>query len=80
MPKGPMWDGRNMYTSPPALIACRDSAMHAKRRRPWNRAFNTTALKEFQPTIVKRAHQLVEGLAAKKGRVVDLAQWFSFFT
>ena len=75
-----MWDGRNMYTHPPGLVACRDTAMHAQRRRPWNRAFNSTSLKEFQPLIVKRAHQLVEGLAAKEGQVADLAQWFSFFT
>ncbi|THG95018.1 hypothetical protein EW026_g6557 [Hermanssonia centrifuga] len=63
----------------PALIAFRDSTEHARRRKPWNRAFNTTAIKEYQPIISKRVTQLVDRLAEQKG-TVDLAKWISFFT
>lgn len=59
-----------------------DPVEHARRRRPWNRAFNSTAIKEYQPLIVKRVIQLVDGVsadAAKKG-VVDLSCWLRWFT
>ena len=80
LPKGPMWEGRHMHPSPPSLVGCRDPVVHAKRRRPWTRAFNTASLKNLHPTIAKRAHQLVDGLAGKKGQVADLEKWFSFFS
>ena len=69
-----------MHAPQPALIAYRDPSVHARRRRPWNRAFNTTSLKEFQPIIVNRARQLVDILRARRGQVVDIAEWISFFT
>ena len=77
--KGPSWDGRAMHTGPPALVAYRNPAVHAKRRRPWNRAFNTSALKEYEPVVARRATQLVESISKQKG-FTDLAQWISFFT
>ena len=78
--KGPSWDGRAMHTGPPALVAYRNPAVHAKRRRPWNRAFNTSSLKDFHPLIANRAKQLVDHLKAHKGQIVDLQQWISFLT
>ena len=78
--KGPSWAGRNMHPDIPALIGHRDPVEHARRRKPWNRAFNSASLKEFQPIITNRVHQLVERLGEQKGQVVDLAEWISFFT
>ena len=40
---------------------------------------NTTALKEYEPIVAKRAAQLVERVGEQKG-VLDLAQWISYFT
>ncbi len=62
-----------------ALIMLRDHGEHARRRRPWTRAFSTNALKEYQPIIARRVTQLVDGLAAQKG-ATDLAAWISWFT
>ncbi|GJE89584.1 cytochrome P450 [Phanerochaete sordida] len=79
MPKGPLWDGRFMHAPIPALVGARDHAYHMQRRRPWNRAFNINALKEYEPLIAGRVHQLVDALAKRQGQVVDIGQWIGFF-
>ena len=56
----------------------RDPVEHARRRKPWNRAFNSAALKDYQPKIAHRASQLVEELTKQSG-VVDLSLWISWF-
>ena len=70
-----------MGLEPPitALISQRDPVEHARRRKPWTRAFSTTALKEYEPIIRKRAVQLCEALGNEKGST-DLARWFTYFT
>ncbi|KAI0699707.1 cytochrome P450 [Cytidiella melzeri] len=78
-PKGPQWSGRTFHTPLPSLIAIRERAAHARRRKVWNRGFNAAALKEYQPIITRRVEQLVEALGNQQG-TVDLAQWMSFFT
>ncbi|KAJ3539059.1 hypothetical protein NM688_g6420 [Phlebia brevispora] len=79
LPKGPSWDGRGMYQEVPSLTNCRDPQYHAQRRKPWDRAFNSAALREYKPRIIKRVTQLVDGMSKQEGPV-DLAQWLSFFT
>ena len=61
------------------LIALRDPQEHARRRRPWNRAFSPTALKGYTPIILRRTSQLTDALAKHVGEV-DLAQWFSYLS
>ena len=73
------WMGRILNPPIPSLIAIRDHTMHARRRRPWNRAFNTSALKEYEHIIAKRVSQLVGALEEQKG-VVDLTLWLGYFT
>lgn len=70
-----------MALEPPiiGLIGQRDPVEHARRRRPWSRAFGTAALKEYEPIISKRVIQLSEALANQRG-TLDLAKWFSYFT
>ena len=78
-----------------SLLATSDPSEHARRRRPWTRAFSTAALKEYHPIIHKRATQLTECLAnscatsGKGGSKVteanvntwtDLTRWIAFFT
>lgn len=72
--------GRNMWPSIPPMIGCMDPAEHLHRRRPWNRAFNINAVKEFQPVIGNRVQGLVEALTLRSGEIVDLTQWISYFT
>ena len=63
----------------PPLGALRDPAEHAHRRRPWTRAFNSSALNEYQPKIALRVLQLVDKLSNQKG-VVNLSMWIGWFT
>lgn len=62
-----------------SLIAERNPIEHARRRKPWNRAFNASALKGYEEIVAKRANALVQALAAQKGEV-DLGKWFAYFT
>ncbi|KAJ7508590.1 high nitrogen upregulated cytochrome P450 monooxygenase 2 [Mycena galericulata] len=84
MPKGPIWDGRRSPKSTfYALIGVRDTAMHLRRRRIWNKAFNTQHVKAYEPILRKRLDQLLTALQVKSdsnpNSPVDLAEWVSFF-
>ena len=79
-PKGPGMKGRSMHQNPLPLISLQGTAEHARRRKPWNRAFNTNGIKEFMPTIQSRVQQLAEHLGEREGQAIDLAEWLSFFT
>nr|BAL05148.1 cytochrome P450 [Phanerodontia chrysosporium] len=80
MPKGPMWQGRHFWTEVHTLIGFRGPKAHQRRRRPWNRAFNTAAMKEYTPLMQNRVRELGDALVARQGQVVDLAEWIGFFT
>ncbi|OCB86513.1 high nitrogen upregulated cytochrome P450 monooxygenase 2 [Sanghuangporus baumii] len=83
MPKGPMWKARTSPSTAPTLIAIRSSQEHARRRKRWNRAFNSSAVKGYEQVVQKRALQLVSELekrSVKNGnQSVNLAEWISFF-
>ncbi|KAJ7614590.1 high nitrogen upregulated cytochrome P450 monooxygenase 2 [Mycena polygramma] len=86
LPKGPIWDGRRSPKSTfYALIGVRDTAVHLRRRRVWNKAFNTSHVKAYEPILRKRVNQLLHALQggdrdSQNPAVVDLAEWISFFT
>ncbi|KAG6808992.1 hypothetical protein H0H92_002067, partial [Tricholoma furcatifolium] len=79
LPKGPFWDGRIPEEQTKPMIALRDKMEHTRRRRPWTRAFSTTALKGYEDIISSRCLQLVEAVGQQAG-AVDMAKWISFFT
>ncbi|KAF8265718.1 cytochrome P450 [Lactarius quietus] len=88
LPKGPRWDGHE--ESPmqsPTLIAQRDPALHMQQRKPWNRAFSSAAMKEYEIIVAKRVRQLVgclEDMVHSSGEnadaVMDMTQWLKYFT
>ncbi|KAI0329906.1 high nitrogen upregulated cytochrome P450 monooxygenase 2 [Cubamyces sp. BRFM 1775] len=81
LPKGPRWINSKMaFSDQNSLIAESNPHEHARRRKPWNRAFNSSALKGYEEIIVKRANMLYEGLAAQKGAEVDLGKWIGYFS
>ncbi len=70
----------------PNLIGQRDPAIHMHQRKPWNRAFSSAALKEYEGLLAKRARQLLGCIEdrihrsdQKDGVVLDIAKWFSYF-
>ncbi|KAL6308816.1 high nitrogen upregulated cytochrome P450 monooxygenase 2 [Sparassis latifolia] len=78
LPRSSEWAGRTMYPQIRSLISTSNLAEHAARRKPWNRAFNSTALKGYEEIIARRATQFVEGVARQQR--VDLGTWFGWFT
>jgi cytochrome P450 len=71
----------------PSLIAQRDPVKHMHQRKPWNRAFSSTALKEYEVILARRSRQLIGCLenlvrdsARKEGAQLDIATWLSYFT
>lgn len=74
-----VWDGRFPANRARPLISVRDSKEHAIRRRPWNRAFNSTAIRNYEPLIFERTSQLVDVLAKQTG-TVDLLKWIHYFS
>ncbi|EGN99142.1 hypothetical protein SERLA73DRAFT_137309, partial [Serpula lacrymans var. lacrymans S7.3] len=80
MNKGPAWEGRTSELKVKPLITIIDTHEHARRRRPWNRAFNTSSLKGYEEIISKRTLQLVNVLSQEKSGAVDLCQWICYFT
>ncbi|KZP24070.1 high nitrogen upregulated cytochrome P450 monooxygenase 2 [Athelia psychrophila] len=78
LPKGPLWLGRDPQRKGDSLIML-SGPEHTRRRRPWNRAFNSEALKGYEEIIEKRANQLIQTLG-KQGGSINLAMWISYFT
>ncbi|KAF8258328.1 cytochrome P450 [Lactarius quietus] len=83
LPKGPRWDGP---PGRPSLVDQRDPTKHLEQRKPWNRAFATSALKEYDELLMKRVRQLTSCLEdrvnasdQKAGVVLDVVQWFTYF-
>jgi len=57
------------------------------QRKPWNRAFSSTAMKEYEDIVANRIRQLVGSLenlvlrsAPKEGALLDIATWLNYFT
>ncbi|KAH8980271.1 high nitrogen upregulated cytochrome P450 monooxygenase 2 [Lactarius akahatsu] len=82
LPKGPYWDNR-----PGSVVSQRDPVKHLHQRKPWNRAFSSAAVKEYEDMAAKRTKQLIgclEGVVhqsgGNKGVVLDMASWFNYFS
>ncbi|KIK41727.1 hypothetical protein CY34DRAFT_24266 [Suillus luteus UH-Slu-Lm8-n1] len=79
-PKGPHWDGRMAEQSATrTVIAVRDSVEHARRRKPWHRAFSVAALKGYDEILSKRVQQFVTVLE-QQTQPFNLAERISHFT
>jgi cytochrome P450 len=55
--------------------------LHATRRKLWDKAFATAALRDYQPLILNRLAQLIDQLDTHThdGRIVDLNEWLGYF-
>jgi cytochrome P450 len=80
--KGP----RYKVTKPPGtaggLLFMTDQAEHAQRRKVWDRAFNPSSLKGYEPMLANRTRQLSDNIRDRTadGSTLDLAEWFAFFS
>ena len=76
-----VFDGARIPHVPANVVAIRDLTEHVQLRKPWAKGLSTASIKEYSPTIVRRAVQLAEKLDefAEKNESVDLAMWMSCF-
>ena len=82
-----MWDGRRLLTSPSnesandSLTGVRDLRRHAQLRKPWNNAFQSAALIDYEDMLRDRAAQFITHLQklSEDEVCVDLANLISFF-
>ena len=63
----------------PGLDGIRDFSVHGDRRRPWNKAMSSAALKGYEEILVNKVTELVAGLNKREGAVINLSAWMSFF-
>ena len=82
LPKGPVWEGRaGPRTQKFLSLIALSGPEHARRRKPWNRAFNSAALKGYEEILEKRIVQPANLLDNQSSSgEVDLAQCISYFT
>ena len=71
--------GKMLDYSSTMLISIQDTALHLHHRRPWARAFTSTAVKEYSALVAKRTLQLVSCLEQQQG-VIHLDKWIDYFT
>lgn len=62
-----------------SLLTTRDIALHAEKRKVWNRGFTPSALKAYDDIITKRTLQLLDRLGQQNG-TLDLGKWISYYT
>jgi len=69
------------------VVAQRDPIKHMHQRKPWNRAFSSAAVKEYEEIAAKRTRQFLGCLedvahrsSGNKGVVLDMASWFNYFS
>ncbi|KAJ6448843.1 cytochrome P450 [Mycena vitilis] len=75
--KGQFYEGSGHGTAPPPIPAAVGAA-HAARRRVWNRAMTSSSVRDYEPMIAKRVHQLRSRLY-EQDATVDLVHWFDLF-
>ncbi|RPD60593.1 high nitrogen upregulated cytochrome P450 monooxygenase 2 [Lentinus tigrinus ALCF2SS1-7] len=77
VPKGPGMVGFAMSEERVTMMGIKDQEEHLRRRRPWIRGLNQSALKEYEAPVTARVQLLLRCLEEQEGEV-DLSQWFSF--
>uniref|UniRef100_A0A0W0F2Y0 Cytochrome p450 n=1 Tax=Moniliophthora roreri TaxID=221103 RepID=A0A0W0F2Y0_MONRR len=82
LPKGPFMDGRFPETLKVLPIGgLKDPEEHRRRRAPWNKAFSSSALKEYEILVLNRTTLLGNRLAEEsKGKAVNFGEWMGWYT
>nr|BAL05112.1 cytochrome P450 [Phanerodontia chrysosporium] len=79
MPKGPYYVARTNLAGVVQLDGVRDFKEHARRRRPWNKAMNSAAIKSYEPIVSSTASQPLGELSRRIHNDVNISDWMSFY-
>lgn len=80
LPKGHWWYNRGPSGQQPAIIAQRDPVEHKRRRRTWDRAFSSAAIKNYDVIVIKKVRELMEQFEKRAGQEIDLSMWMTYFS
>ncbi|KAJ7024290.1 cytochrome P450 [Mycena alexandri] len=75
--KGRYYDTGNHDYTPRTIVSLTGEA-HTAKRRVWNRAMTSAAIREYDQLLVKRTSQLLSRLGEQNG-TLDLVAWFDLF-
>ena len=56
-----------------------DFKEHALRRKPWNKAMSSAAIKTYEPTVKSKVRELIDALGKRAGEEVNISDWISFY-
>ncbi|KAF5024608.1 hypothetical protein F66182_3371 [Fusarium sp. NRRL 66182] len=75
--KGPFY---NLLHPRISLHMTRDRKEHQVRRKVWDRAFSSKALRDYEPRVTEYTSQLLDRLSELQGRAVNASDWFNFYS
>ncbi|KAE8375424.1 cytochrome P450 [Aspergillus bertholletiae] len=63
-----------------SLQTARDRKEHARRRKVWDQAFSSKALRDYEPRVSSYIVQLLEAVRKNVGNPMDMAKWFNYYS
>jgi cytochrome P450 family 628 len=75
-----LWYSGGYHIEGSSLHTTRDKKNHKERRRIWDRAFNTKALKEYEPRINRHTALLMQQLEDRAAKDLRFDQWINFYS
>jgi cytochrome P450 len=61
------------------LDGLQNFSIHSSRRKPWVKAISPANLKEYEPVIIQKVHELIDEIGKRQGEVVDISHWITLF-
>ncbi|KAH6879524.1 benzoate 4-monooxygenase cytochrome P450 [Thelonectria olida] len=75
--KGPWY---NVLQPMVSLQMIRNKQEHSRRRKIWDKALNTKALRDYEPRVTLYTSQLLSQVEKMEGKPFNVTKWFNFYT
>lgn len=75
--KGPWY---NIEQPAISVHMTRNKDDHSRRRKTWEKAFSTKALRDYEPRVKKNAGLLLQRIEETQGMPFDVSKWFNFYS
>ncbi|KAG6180600.1 hypothetical protein E4U36_004717 [Claviceps purpurea] len=75
--KGPWY---NIEQPAISVHMTRDKDDHTRRRKTWDKAFSTKALRDYEPRVAKYTNLLLQRIEEHQGIPFDASKWFNFYS
>ncbi|RJE20916.1 Cytochrome p450 [Aspergillus sclerotialis] len=75
--KGPFYTVSEPRVS---LQTSRNKEEHARRRRVWDQAFSSKALRNYEPRVIHYTNQLINAIGKGLGKPMNVSKWFNYYS